>query len=139
LTWWQRYERYRDAQKRKHTPGVWVVYFSLAALPLFGLGQSLIPIKEEGRRQYVFWLLVLYVGSGLGLLLTTCFLGLRRYLRQKNLRMPVAMTGAWLMTAGCWCCCCWVRRHSCRGRRRSIRSWISPFSARRIAKHRGGR
>jgi hypothetical protein len=45
--------------------------------------------------------MVLYVGSGLGLLMTTSFLGLRRYLRQRNLRMPAAMTGTWLTLGGC--------------------------------------
>ena len=44
--------------------------------------------------------MTVYVGSGLGLLLTTCFLGLRRYLRQRSLRMPVAMTGVWLAVGG---------------------------------------
>jgi hypothetical protein len=33
-------------------------------------------------------------------LLTTCFLSLRRYLRQKKLEMPTAMTGAWLTLGG---------------------------------------
>jgi hypothetical protein len=77
-----------------------VVYFSLAALPLFGLGQSLIPVEAEGRRRYVFWLMVVYVAGGLGLLLTTTFLGLRHYLRQRGVRMPAAMTGAWLTMGG---------------------------------------
>ncbi len=94
--WWQRYQRYREQRQKKRTLGVWVVYFSLAALPLFGLGQSLIPAHETARRQYVFWLMTVYVGCGLGLLLTTCFLGLRRYLRQRKLQMPAAMTGVWL-------------------------------------------
>src|SRR5207249_3942069 len=76
LGWWTRYERYRAAQlKKPHTPGVWVVYFSLAALPLFGLGQSLIPAGDLAQRRYTLWLMVCYVGSGLGLLLTTSFLG----------------------------------------------------------------
>jgi hypothetical protein len=48
------------------------------------------------RRRHVFWLMGIYVGSGLGLLLTTAFLGLRRYLRQRNLQMPLAMTSVWL-------------------------------------------
>jgi len=99
--WWDRYSSYREKQLRKpHTPGVWVVYFSLAALPLFGLGQALIPAAEEGRRRYAFWLMVCYVASGLGLLLTTSYLGLRRYLRQRKLQMPRAMTGVWLMLGG---------------------------------------
>ncbi|HEX7378134.1 MAG TPA: DUF4129 domain-containing protein [Pirellulales bacterium] len=83
-------------RKRPHAPGVWVVYFSLAALPLFGLGQAFIPAADVERRRQAFWLLVMYVGSGLGLLLTTSFLGLRRYLRQRKLEMPLVMTGAWL-------------------------------------------
>jgi hypothetical protein len=76
--------------------GHWVVYFSLAALPLFGLGQSLIPVEDAGRRRYAFWLMIVYVASGLGLLLTTSLLGLRRYLRQRRLQMPSSMTGLWL-------------------------------------------
>ena len=98
--WWERMQRYRDRRGKKRTPGVWVVYFSLAALPLFGLGQSLIPPEEEARRRYTFWLLTVYVACGLGLLLTTCFLGLRRYLRQRRLKMPAAMTGTWLTVGG---------------------------------------
>ncbi len=101
LSWLDRYRRYRQEQLRKpHTPGVWVVYFSLAALPLFGLGQSLIPTSATDRRHYAFWLMVCYVGSGLGLLLTTSYLGLRRYLRQRKLRMPLPMTRMWLVLGG---------------------------------------
>ena len=38
--WLDRYRLHREQQDKKpHTPGVWVVYFSLAALPLFGLGK----------------------------------------------------------------------------------------------------
>ena len=95
-TWWERYDRYREERKKKHTPGVWVVYFSLAALPVFGLGQSLIPAEEAGRRLYAFWLMGLYAASALGLLVTTAFLGLRRYLRQRSLQMPKSVTAAWL-------------------------------------------
>jgi hypothetical protein len=97
LAWWDRYCRYTEELRRKpHTPGVWVVYFSLAALPIFGLGQALIPVEEADRRRYVFWLMAVYVASGLGLLLTTSYLGLRRYLRQRKLQMPVAMTTVWM-------------------------------------------
>jgi hypothetical protein len=99
--WLERLRRYRDERKKKKRAlGVWVVWFSLAALPLFALGQSLIPVQDSGRRQYVFWLMTIYVGCGLGLLLSTCFLGLRRYLRQRKLRMPGRMTGAWLTLGG---------------------------------------
>jgi len=84
-----------------HAPGLWVVYFSLAALPLFGIGQLFIPATNVESRAYGFQLLAVYVASALGLLLTTSFLGLRRYLRQRKLQMPVAMTGTWIgMGAG---------------------------------------
>jgi hypothetical protein len=94
------FARWIAARRRLSTPGVWVVYFSLAALPIFGLGQALIPAEDLGRRQYVFRLLVIYVASGLGLLLTTSFLGLRRYLRQRKLEMPAPLAGAWLGLGG---------------------------------------
>jgi hypothetical protein len=97
---WQRWRRYQEGRKKKRTLGVWVVYFSLAALPLFGLGQALIDAADAERRRTSFWLMVAYVGCGLGLLLTTCFLGLRRYLRQRRLKMPLAMTNVWLTAGG---------------------------------------
>src|SRR5262249_26585893 len=100
LGWWERFVRYRDAQRKQHTPGAWVIYFSLPALAMFGLFQALIPRQEEPRRRYTFVLMAVYIASGLGLLLTTCFLGLRRYLRQRKLRMPVKMVGSWLLSGG---------------------------------------
>src|SRR5262245_31227870 len=97
IGWIQKYLRYRKSQQQKpHTPGVWVVYFSLAALPIFGLGQALIPAEDESSRHFTFWLMAIYVGSGLGLMMTTSFLGLRRYLKQKNLEIPGQMAGIWL-------------------------------------------
>src|SRR5258708_15186834 len=95
--WYQRYDQWQKSRSKKpHTPRLTVVYFSLAALPIFGLGQTLIPAEEGSRRAYTFWLAAADVGSGLGLLLTTSFLGLRRYLRQRKLRMPVSMTATWM-------------------------------------------
>ncbi len=95
--WWERFVEHR---RRPHSPGVWVVYFSLAALPLFGIGQVFIPSADLPARQYAFTLLCIYTASGLGLLLTTSFLGLRRYLRQRQLEMPLAMINAWLGIGG---------------------------------------
>jgi hypothetical protein len=94
-TWWQRYV---ERRRRPHAPGLWVVYFSLAALPLFGVGQAFIPLSNSKSRQYAFGLLCIYVAAALGLLLTTSFLGLRRYLRQRRLEMPLPMAGTWLVT-----------------------------------------
>ncbi|MCB9938389.1 MAG: DUF4129 domain-containing protein [Planctomycetaceae bacterium] len=94
-SWWQRMVA---ARNKKHAPGVWVVYFSMAALPIFGFGQGFMFSQNEDSRRFVFKLLVVYVGAALGLLLTTSFLGLRRYLRQRRIEMPTQMAGAWLGT-----------------------------------------
>lgn len=85
-----------ESRRKPHAPGRWVVYFSLAALPIFGVGQLLIPMANSAGRAFGFQLLAIYVASALGLLLTTSFLGLRRYLRQRKLQMPVAVTASWL-------------------------------------------
>lgn len=90
--WWQRLV---ERKRRPHTPGVWVVYYALAALPLFALGRWLLPAASPARST-AFILLVVYVGSSLGLLLTTSFLGLRRYLRQRKMEMPADMAAVWL-------------------------------------------
>jgi hypothetical protein len=95
--WW---EFWLDRRLRPNAPGVWIVYFSLAALPVFGIGQGLIPKTNAASRQYVFWLLCIYVASGLGLLMNTSFLGLRRYLRERRLQMPAAMAGVWITVGG---------------------------------------
>ena len=83
-------------ENQPHAPGLWVVYFSLAALPLFGLGQLLIPATDVAGRGYAFRLLWVYVAAALALLLTTSFLALRRYLRQRRLQMPAPIVGQWL-------------------------------------------
>jgi hypothetical protein len=79
-----------------HSPGRWVVYFSLAALPLFGVGQVLLPGEDAASRRAGFVFLACYLAAALGLLVTTSFLGLRRYLRQRYLKMPPAIALAWL-------------------------------------------
>lgn len=91
-------ERHFRRPRRPHAAGLWVVYFSLVALPLFGLGQASIPTEKTTSRQYTFALVCIYVAAALGLLLTTSFLGLRKYLRQRRLEMPATMAGTWLAT-----------------------------------------
>jgi hypothetical protein len=97
LSWWQRFQHFRAERKKSQPPGVWVVYFGVAALPIFGLGQTLIDVTDVARRNRTFWLMALYLASSLGLLVTTAFLGLRRYLRQRRLGMPKMVTFAWLV------------------------------------------
>ncbi|MEO2047814.1 MAG: hypothetical protein ABGX16_14725, partial [Pirellulales bacterium] len=94
--WWKRWLGHHGP----HPPGMWVLYFSLAALPIFGLGQRLIPASDMNRRAYVFVLLTVYVASALALLVTTSFLGLRRYLRQRHIEMPTPIAVTWIVTGG---------------------------------------
>ena len=54
------------------------------------------PDGRRRRRQWAFTLLCCYVGAGLGLLVTTSFLGLRRYLRQRGVEMPDDMAAVWI-------------------------------------------
>jgi hypothetical protein len=79
-----------------HPPGLWVVYFSLVALPLFGIGQRLLPGDDTVSRRAGFVFLFGYMAAAVGLLLTTSFLGLRRYLRQRRLPMPGIIAFGWL-------------------------------------------
>lgn len=97
LGWVDKYNAYREEENKKpHTPGTWVVYFGLAAIPLFILGQSLIPVDDSSRRRATFLLMAAFVGSGLGLLVTTSLLGLRKYLQDRGAKIPPAMTAGWL-------------------------------------------
>lgn len=84
------------ASRVLHPPGVWLVYFSAAALPLFGIGQTLLPADDIAARHGVLAYLLTYLAAALGLMLTTSFLGLRRYLRQRFLPMPGRIAFGWL-------------------------------------------
>jgi hypothetical protein len=99
--WIEAYQKHREQQqKRPHTPGVWVLYCFLVALPVFALGQSLIDPADHERRRATFWQMAIFTASALGLLATTSLLGLRRYLRQRHARIPGALSSGWLLLAG---------------------------------------
>ncbi|MBL9138176.1 MAG: DUF4129 domain-containing protein [Verrucomicrobiales bacterium] len=83
-------------QPKPHAPGRWLIYTSLGALPIFGLGQWLIPAADTSSRLRAFGLAVLFVAAAVALLLTASFAGLRRYLRQRRLTMPPPMAAAWM-------------------------------------------
>ncbi|MFO1460032.1 MAG: hypothetical protein U1G08_11545 [Verrucomicrobiota bacterium] len=86
----------QEARRPARPPGVWVIGFSLAALPLFGFGQAALPAADLDRREVAFTCLWFYLLAAFGLLLTTSFLGLRRYLRQRHVRMPSSIAALWL-------------------------------------------
>lgn len=93
---WGKFFSWFNPTSTQFAPGAWVVYFSLAALPIFGLGQAFAGNLAPASRWYLFTLLVAYVAAALCLLVTTSFLGLRRYLQQRGVQMPLSMTGTWL-------------------------------------------
>lgn len=95
-TLFERLDAWINPTNTKFAPGAWVVYFSLAALPIFGFGQAFAGSHVPEKKWYLFTLLVAYVFAALCLLVTTSFLGLRRYLQTRGLVMPLSMTSTWL-------------------------------------------
>ncbi len=95
-TLFEKFDAWFNPTNTKFAPGAWVVYFSLASLPIFGFGQTLAGSQTADKKWYLFTLLVAYVFAALCLLVTTSFLGLRRYLQTRGLVMPLSMTGTWL-------------------------------------------
>lgn len=85
---------------RPHLPGASVIYFSLIALPLFGLGELWLQGGSPSQREAAFHFIWLYVASGIGLLLITSFLSLRRYLRHRHVPIPDGMAGTWVTIGG---------------------------------------
>lgn len=82
-------------RKKSHQPGRTVFLLAFAALPLFGLGQFV--LQDQPRAWSTAQLLLaVYLFSSLSLLVTTSFLNLRRYLRQRDVEMPSDVTVGWL-------------------------------------------
>ena len=83
------------SQRKTSQPGRSVMYLALAALPLFGLGQFFLR-NNNASWASAKYLLAFYLFASLSLLVTTSFVGLRRYLRQRKVEMPKDVTIAWL-------------------------------------------
>ncbi|MGB1926836.1 MAG: hypothetical protein ACPHL6_09905, partial [Rubripirellula sp.] len=86
----------KSGKEKGKPPGRTVMYLAFAALPLFGLGQMFL------RNDVATWeraqrLLAFYLFSSLSLLVTTSFLGLRRYLRQRQTEMPNNVAVGWMV------------------------------------------
>ncbi|MDZ4850025.1 MAG: DUF4129 domain-containing protein [Pirellulaceae bacterium] len=82
--------------KPRHNPGVWVLYFSLLAIPLFGLGQLTIPASEPDSLRSAYWFLFGYLFFSMCVLVLTSYLGLRRYLRQRKVETPIQLNAIWM-------------------------------------------
>ncbi|MFM8189484.1 MAG: hypothetical protein ACKN85_13480, partial [Pirellula sp.] len=81
---------------RAHNPGVWILYFALGALPVFGLGQFFLPSGQPQR--VALACLVIYLSSALALLVMISLLALRQYVRQRDVEMGSSMSFRWLTT-----------------------------------------
>ena len=86
----------RPRRRPPRRPGRSVIYFSVAALPLFGIGQLMLPADDPEARRIGFAFLAAYLGAALSLLMTTSFLGMRRYLRQRSVEMPTNVAFSWV-------------------------------------------
>lgn len=87
---------FRSKGERKNTPGIWVFYFSMAALPVFGIGQWFVKPNAQGGYGWVVFLFGVYLAAGLALMMTTSLLGLQRYLRKRDTYMPPEIARTWL-------------------------------------------
>ena len=88
-------DKKKSASKRKHNPGVWVLYFALVALPLFGLGQLV--IRSDADRRWAFTYLFFYLLNSLFLLVLISLLSLRKYLRERGVPMETSFAVRWLV------------------------------------------
>ena len=82
------------SKRKTSQPGRTVMYLALGALPLFGLGQFFLRNDAASWTQAKY-LLAFYLFASLSLLVTTSFVGLRRYLRQRKVEMPREVAIAW--------------------------------------------
>jgi hypothetical protein len=83
-----------SAKTRKHNPGVWVLYFALVAIPLFGVGQFGIQIPSD--RKLAFGYLMIYLFCSLCLMTLISLLSLRKYLRERGVPMESPFAVRWL-------------------------------------------
>ncbi len=87
---------FKSRGERKNTPGIWVFYFSMAAIPIFGMGQWFVTPGSNGGYGWVVFLFGVYLAAGLALMMTTSLLGLQRYLRKRETQMPPEIARTWL-------------------------------------------
>lgn len=85
----------RDTQKkRRHNPGVWILYFALGAVPLFAIGQWI--AVDADNRAFAWKMVFVYLFSSLSLLVLIALLSLRKYLRDRNVAMDTGLASRWI-------------------------------------------
>ena len=97
---WKRMLGMVDRSQKGRSHGASVVFFSLFALAIFGLGQVIRPTDDLEFRRYLFRLVCQVIAAALALLVTTNLLCIRRYLRQRGVTMPGDMVSVWLISGG---------------------------------------
>ena len=80
--------------------GVWVLYFLLASVPIFGLAGGTSGSSDPKLPGYYALCLIAYLGSCVGLLMATCFLTVRKDLRRRHLGMPLFTSMFWMISGG---------------------------------------
>ncbi|GEM_PF-337826 len=78
--------------------GIWVLYFVFAAIPIFGFFGSTNSSSDPRLDNYFLICLGVYLFSGIGLLMTTAFLTIRKDLRRRHLSMPLFTSVSWLFS-----------------------------------------
>lgn len=82
-------------RKRKHDPGIWVLYFSLLAIPVFGAGQFF--LSANANRGFAERMVFIYLFSSLSLLVLIALLSLRKYLREREVPMDLSFATRWIV------------------------------------------
>ncbi len=92
------WEQILNRKGRPHAPGVWVVYFSLASLPIFGIGQLLIPAANKPSRRVCVRTAVRVCRLRTGPAVDHQLSGAAPLSARRRLEMPPIMAGTWLVT-----------------------------------------
>lgn len=83
---------------RKKHPGRAVFYFAFLAIPMFAIGQNMIPEASPDAVQALFVHTIVYIASSLLLLMFTSYEGLRRYFNSRETNLPGHVGGFWIIT-----------------------------------------
>lgn len=82
-------------KKRRHNPGVWILYFALGAFPLFAIGQLI--AVDDVNRAFAWKMVFVYLFSSLSLLVLIALLTLRKYLRDRGVAMEAGLASRWII------------------------------------------